>query len=336
MRDFLKPGKLPAAFLQQLIQGLPTLDQSVVVPPGIGLDAAGLKIGERLIAVTTDPITLASANIATYSVAVNINDIACLGCRPRWYLATLLLPLGTRKQTVQKLWQELAVELKRYHLLAVGGHVEVTAVVKTPVLVGQLIGTAMRKKLLSPRDMRSGDQILLCRAAAIEGTALLAKERVKKIAKFFSQSAIKKMQNLLYKPGICIWSVVEKIANEKGLVALHDPTEGGIATALHELADAGGLGLEIDGDAIPFLEETLKLAQIFKFNPLGLLASGSVLMVARPGAVKNIIAKLSGEVVVKIGTVTKQCARSVYLQGQKKKLPRFDRDEIVRALQRKS
>lgn len=329
-RQILPKGKLKAKFLQQLIKALPTKDDSLIIPPGVGLDAAGLKISDKLLAITTDPITLANDKIGTYSVAINVNDVACLGCRPRWYSATLLLPVGTDVASVKKIWKGLILALKRYDIISIGGHIEVTDVVNQPTLVAQIIGESVTGKFLDSRKCKPGDKILLCMPVAIEGTALLAQEKAFELSKVFSKQEIKKMQNLLYSPGICIWPLVEKIVWQKGLVALHDPTEGGVATALHEFSDAANCGLNINGDSIPVLPETKKLMKLFDFDPLGLLASGSLLVACKPSAVKGIIKSIGDKYVSEIGEFTSHTSKNLYISGVKRDLPRYDKDEIVR------
>lgn len=328
-------GKLDHKFLQSLIGKLPPADKTLVIPPGVGLDAAGVKIGNQMVAITTDPITFTTDQIGTYSVAVNINDVACLGCKPHWYLATLLLPQGTSEATVKKIWGNLAAELKRYKIQAAGGHVEVTNSVSTPVIVGQMIGELLTAKFLTPLNAKAGDQILLWNPVAIEGIALLATELASYLTKFFSKQKIKAMQNLLHKPGICIWPFVEKIVKTPGLVALHDITEGGIATALHELADASKCGLKINAAAITVRQETQELARILKFNPLGLLASGSLLIVVKKKFVAKFLQtcemKFESTPVV-IGELTDNSPRLLQNAKEQSKLPRFDTDEVARIL----
>ncbi len=285
----LKLGKLPHEFLSKLLHQLPPHDADLIIPPGVGRDAAGLKIGDKLVAVTADPITLTVDHLAMYSVAVNVNDIACLGCRPKWYTGVLLLPPDTTEKQVEKIWSELMKELDRYNIQPIGGHVEVTETVNQPVLIGQMIGEMLGDSLLDPALAKSDDKILLWQKISIEGTALIAREKTSRLREKFSASEISHMQNLLFDPGICVWPFVEKLLPRDGVVALHDPTEGGLATALHEVSEASGCGVNIHYDSLPFLPETLLLAEHLKFNPLGLLASGCLLITCRPEAAEKLI-----------------------------------------------
>ncbi|MCX6375124.1 MAG: AIR synthase related protein, partial [Armatimonadetes bacterium] len=92
-------GKLPHHMLERLLSKVP-LDERVVVGPGIGIDAAVIEFGDRLLVAKTDPITFATDLIGWYAVKVNANDIACMGAAPRWFMAVLLLPPEASRQDV--------------------------------------------------------------------------------------------------------------------------------------------------------------------------------------------------------------------------------------------
>lgn len=318
MSIILPLGKLSADLLSELIPTLPINAPELIIPPGVGCDAAGLQIGSRRVAVTTDPITFATRHLAYYSVCTNINDVACMGCRPRWYSGALLLPPDSTEAKLREIWSELSATLKKYDLISIGGHVEVTASVNIPVLVGQVIGEAISHALLNPANAQPGDHILLWQSAGIEGTALLALELQDSLP--LSPEKLLAMQNLIHNPGICIWPFVEQLLPHPGVIALHDPTEGGVATALHELADAARCGLDIDISAIPILPETRELQTILNFDPLGLLASGALLVVCKPSATEELLRNF--KFLVKIGQLSADSGRG--------ELPRYAADEVIR------
>lgn len=322
-------GKLPSTLLAELIGTLPVTADELIIPPGIGCDSAGLQIGTQKIAVTTDPVTFATRHLATYSVCISINDVACLGCRPRWYSGTLLLPPKISEAELRRIWLELGNTLRKYDMVSIGGHAEVTTSVNIPIIVGQVIGEVIGNHLLNPADACPGDQILLWQGAAIEGTALLATERAQDLKQLLPKEEVIAMQQLLYSPGICVWPLVQQLLPDEGVVALHDPTEGGIATALHELADGTRCGIQVYADRIPILPATLKLAQLFKVDPLGLLASGSLLIVCRPDSVNRICEKFGA---AHIGELVNNPKRIKISKNSGSILPRYDTDEVIRAL----
>jgi hydrogenase expression/formation protein HypE len=328
----LPTGKISSHLLRELIDTLPLNDPDLIVPPGIGQDAAGIQIGSQLVAVTTDPITFTKQRIGTYCVAVNINDLACLGCKPRWFTANLLLPPNTTETQLRQIWQELSEQLQKYQVTPIGGHTEVTDSVSAPILVGQMMGYPISDNLLNPQNAQPGDKILLWQPAAIEATALIAQEKAKQLEKYFSAAEIKTMQTLIDEPGICVLPLVEKMLPCEGIVALHDPTEGGLATALHELADAAKCGLVIKAEKLPIREDTQKLAEIFQVNPLGLLASGSLLILCRKEAELQILEKLRDEPIYSMGELTQNKDRLMHYSQKSLPLPRFDTDEIIKII----
>src|SRR5712692_469565 len=97
------PGKLPPDLLAALLASAETDDPRVLVWPQVGMDAAVLDFGERLLVVKSDPITFVAEEIGWYCVQVNANDLAVMGATPRWFLATLLLPEGITEDGVQEI-----------------------------------------------------------------------------------------------------------------------------------------------------------------------------------------------------------------------------------------
>src|ERR671922_1169758 len=91
----LRPGKLPPELLQRLLATYTKADPRVIVGAAVGEDAAVIDMGDRYVIATADPITFATDAIGYYAVIVNANDIATRGGRPKWFLATLLLPERT-------------------------------------------------------------------------------------------------------------------------------------------------------------------------------------------------------------------------------------------------
>lgn len=121
--------------------------------------------------------------------------------------------------------------------------------------------------------------MLLTKGIAIEGTSVIYQEKSGELKEQFSDKMLSRMKNLIYSPGI---SVVKEalLASKTGKVHLmHDPTEGGLKTGLWEMAHASGVGMKIEKKKIPILEETEAVCKLYGLDPLGLLASGALLLV---------------------------------------------------------
>jgi hydrogenase maturation factor len=326
-------GKLPAEHLARLLGRYAPSDPRIVLGPGVGRDAAVISFGDRYLVAKTDPITFASDEIGWYAVHVNANDIACTGATVRWFLATLLLPEGQADEAlVDTILGQITDACEELGVALTGGHTEITYGIDRPIVIGCMLGEVAPQDLVRPDMARPGDALLVTKGIAVEGTAIIAREKSDELADL-DEPLLERCRDFLYDPGI---SVVQDaaVATAAGEVrAMHDPTEGGLATGLWELAEAAGVGLEIDEDAIPILPETRTLCAPLGLDPLGLIASGTLLMAVAPGDAPAIIAALDGNGIAatEIGRVIER-ERGIRLQRQagERALPHFERDEIVR------
>jgi hydrogenase expression/formation protein HypE len=322
-------GKLPADVLAQLLERIRPTDPRVVVGPGIGLDAAVLDMGERLLVAKSDPITFATDSIGWYAVQVNANDIATTGAAPRWFLATVLLPPSRADAALaEEILTQIHDACTAMSVSLVGGHTEITHGLGRPIVVGAMLGEVTRDKLVTPAGARPGDVLLLTKGIAIEGTAIIAREQ-----DLQGFGDLERCRNFLIEPGI---SVVRDaaIAVSAGCVhAMHDPTEGGLATGLHEMAQASNVGMVIEAAAVPIYPETLAVCRAMKLNPWGLIASGALLLAVERQDAGDIVRALEAHDIraALIGYVTEgQVLVRDDANGGIHELPRFERDEIAR------
>ncbi|MGB9586633.1 MAG: AIR synthase family protein [Armatimonadota bacterium] len=326
-------GKLPHQLLAEMLARL-RLDDRVLVGPSIGIDATVIEFGERLLVVKTDPVTFATDLIGWYAVNVNANDLAVMGADPKWMMVTLLLPASTSEKQISVLFDQLTAACAELDISLVGGHTEITYDLHRPIVVGCMLGETTHTRLVTASGARLGDDLILTKAIALEGTALIAREaRDLLIQKGISCELIDRAANFLFDPGISVLRDA-KVAQTAGHVtAMHDPTEGGLATGLMEIAQASGLGLEIDSDAIPIFPETREICRAFSLDALGLIASGSLLIASDPsdsslilGALNNagITARRIGRLMPRDYGLRMRSARGL------DDLPLFKRDELAR------
>jgi hydrogenase maturation factor len=334
----LLAGKLPTELLGRLITAYGTgPDPDVIVAPGVGRDAAAIAIDGQVLAVKSDPITFATVNAARYLVAVNANDVACIGATPRWMTVVGLFPAGKTTATdVETLFAELRDVCLEQGISLIGGHTEITAGIDHPLLIGTLLAQATRERLLEPGGAREGDEILVTKSVGLEGTALLASEKRAELLPVLGEERLREARKLLFRPGISIVADARAALDGEGVHALHDPTEGGIATGIWELAQVSGRGAEVDVAALPILPETRAICDHFGIDPLGLLGSGALLMAASPDATPGVMARLreSWIAVTRIGRIVGKDEGCVLVgaAGDRAPLPWFVSDEVTRVL----
>jgi hydrogenase maturation factor len=293
MHSPLPVGKLPQELLAAILSRAPIDDPRVILGPGIGLDCAVIDTGERLTVYKSDPITFATDQIGYYLVQVNANDIATTGAHPQWFLVTLLLPeKRTTAEQADTIMGQIHEACRNLGVTVVGGHTEITAGLTRPIAIGTMIGEVARDRLITPRGAQAGDRILLTKGVPIEATALLAREFPERLRGTLSENEIRQAQSYLFDPGIGVTADAREATSAGRVTAMHDPTEGGIVTALWELAEASQKTLRVDVRDIPIPDLARRVCEVFGVDPLAAIASGSLLITAPARDAKAIGAAL--------------------------------------------
>ena len=325
----LRAGKLSPELLKRIIERVPALDPRVLVGPAIGQDATVIEMADRYLVAKTDPITFATDEMGWYVVQVNANDLACLGAQPRWFMLTTLLPEGCDERLPELLADQVLGACAESGIAFVGGHTEVTLGLDRPLLCGTMLGEAARDSLVRPGCARDGDVLLLTKGVPLEGAAIIAREKESELlARGVDRDIVQRARMFLHQPGISIVREAQ-MAVRAGVRALHDPTEGGLATAVWELCEANGLGAQVRREAIPLLAEARTLCEAYALDPLGTIASGALLIAieaAKADTLRQAIQSVGIDCAV-IGMLV-DSKKGVRLDDEP--MPRFDADEITK------
>ena len=329
----LPPGKLPNDLLREYLNQFVFDDPSILINPGVGEDTAAINVAsEEVLVLKSDPITFATDSIGQYAVLINANDIATSGAKPRWLLTTLLFPCGVTPYEIRNVINELKAFCRQWDITLCGGHTEITDAVTRPVVTGMMAGTVARHNLIDKRNMALGDRVLLTKGVAVEGTAIIAREfgdRLKNLGMADSEIDVGRQ----FLTNISIIAEARIAAKSRTVSAMHDVTEGGLATAAEELSIAGGYRIKIDMDAIPVFAETRKVCRLLGIDPLGLIGSGSLLICCRQTGCDSLMSAIRGAGidVTCIGEVLEEGQGIVALKkAQPTPWPQFETDEITR------
>jgi len=285
MTDRLAAGKLPHALLERLI-GDYTGDHTglgasrLLVPPGLGEDAAVIDFGDRCLVVKTDPITFATDAIGWYAVHVNANDIAAMGAEPRFFLATIIIPEQTATpELIESIFRSIHEAADELGIIVCGGHTEITHGIDRPIVVGQMLGEVQRDRLVRSSGLIPGDVLLLTKGLAIEATAIIAREKRRDLLeRGMRPEQLDRCAAYLRDPGISVVADARTALEAGEVHAMHDPTEGGVATGLFELASASHVGLEVDEGALHISAESSRLCAEYNLDPFGVISSGALLI----------------------------------------------------------
>lgn len=335
MGEQLALGKIEAGLLDRLLRGL-AMDGRVTLGPGSGRDAAVIEMADRFLVVASDPISFAGERIGHYAVHVNANDVACLGAEPRWFLATILLPPDSDAAFVEAIFDDLRAACREVGASLVGGHTEVTTAVSRAVVAGTMVGEVGVEGLRLSTAAQPGDALIQVGAVAIEGVAVLAREAAPALrAAGLSDEEIASAASLLFDPGISVLAPARAAWQLPGIHSLHDPTEGGIATACWEVAEAAGLGLTVFEERVLLHPLTERVATALRLDWRGLLASGTLLVTVAGDAAEEALRQLDksgyeASIIGRMGAAGEPAI--IQARGESRALPRFARDEVARVL----
>jgi hydrogenase expression/formation protein HypE len=315
-----------------LLEKHATVDPQVIVGPQIGEDAAVIDLGEgteNYWVVAADPITFTTEEIGYYGVVVNLNDIATRGAIPRWFLATLLFPENGTFEEVENVFRQIGEACRRFHISLVGGHTEMTPGIDRVILSGQMIGEVKKNKLVRTSGAKVGDLLLLAKGICIEGTSILAREK--------GAELLERAKKFVFDPGIEILEAARLACDSASVHSMHDPTEGGLVNGIVEMALASDLEIQVDLRRVFVYDESRILCQHFGLDPLGVIASGALLLTISPADLSAVEAAFSKAAIPlkAIGEV-KQGPGRVLLKEEKgvRQLEPFPRDEILKIYER--
>ncbi len=278
----MKVGKIPENVLQRsVLKQIKTSRPEVLSGASIGEDCAAIALAEdEVFVLSTDPITGTVKDIGHLAIQITLNDLASAGAEPIGVMLTFLLPERLSEAKLRAMMEQAETEAHAANVQIMGGHTEVTRVVTQPVISVVGVGKVKRGQLISTAGARPGMDVIATKWIGLEGTSIIAKEKEEQLLSRYPKALVDEAKNfdrylsVLPEAGVAVKS---------GVGAMHDVTEGGIFGALWEMADAAGVGLEIDLKKIPIRQETVEVCEFFDINPYELISSGCMLMAAADG-----------------------------------------------------
>ncbi|MGI6205372.1 MAG: AIR synthase family protein [Anaerovoracaceae bacterium] len=319
----MRTGKLDNDTLERLVLNkIRYKREEVKVSPAVGEDCAVIDFGDYNCVMSTDPITASVKDIGRLAVNISCNDIASNGCQPLGIMLTVMLPPEITEEEMERIMQDAAVEAERNQVQIIGGHTEVTPVVKAPVISA----TAVARQPVSEgvyRTAAPGDYIIMTKAVGLEGSGIIASDREDECRKFLSSEEIAEAQSYLNETSVVREGV---LAGRAGAGPMHDVTEGGIAGAVWEITHIGGVGADIDFEKIPVRPVTAKICSHYGLDPYRLISSGCMLIIAEADVMEELEKSFSEEGIdyTVIGRIVPE------EQGMKIDPP--GRDELIKAL----
>ena len=227
----MKIGKIPESVLKRSVfKQIRTKRPEVLIGAGVGEDCAVMQLKENEVFVlSTDPITGTVKDLGSHSIHITANDLAASGAEPIGVKLTVMLPDTVEEPEVKKMMQEAEATCKKLNMEVLGGHTEITNVVRQPLISVTGVGKIKKSRVITTLQVQPEQDIVVTKWIGLEATTILAKEREEELRKRFSagivDTAIGFDQFLSVVPE-------SRIAMEHGVTAMHDITEGGVFGAL--------------------------------------------------------------------------------------------------------
>jgi len=324
--SILPEGKLNNNLLKKLFSDI---KNSSPKKPKIGEDSTEILIKDhKKILVSSDPITFETDDIGGNLIDICSNDIYASGGIPKWLLVTCLIPLNTSFEELRNRLSSLSNKANINGIDIVGGHTEVTSSVNKFIISGTIIGV-YNKNFNENEKIKPNQDIIIGGLVGIEGSKIICSNIQK------DEFLFKELETKCKDLSISVKKISESVLKSGGVIRMHDPTEGGIATAINEITEYGNVGSQIVFEKIKFVENFEKACEKLKINPLGVISSGCLIIISNSDNSNKIISDLNQNNIPSsiIGKTTKKEKGNIIINnGKPIKLGRFDQDEIIKIL----
>lgn len=339
----MKEGKLSWELLKNLVTKNGFQADGVIQGPKAGCDVAvfnyqlAIKQTQEFyqsqedvhVVYKTDPITFPTPNPGRYAVVVNSNDIVTSGALPYAFNPTIILPIGTTKEDIQKIQDDIDSECVKQKITILGGHTEISSSVNTPIVSGAMIGFVPADYYV-PRKIQEGDVMLCVGWCTKEGMGIIASEGYETLREIIGEKKLSRLIKLGEDISINDSALMINKKYQPGL--MHDATEGGILGAAYETIAVENYGLKLIKDAFPLTKETKEVCELLEVNPLKVISSGTLLVVSSPEKAKNILNESTSDIPIRVvGEIVSQ-KQGITLDG--KPLPPPQSDEVINALKK--
>lgn len=289
-------------------------------------DAAEVAVTGKRLAFSTDsfvvkPLFFPGGDIGKLAVCGTVNDIAMKGARPQFISLSFIIEEGLELSVLERIADSVRKASKAAGVRVVTGDIKVVEKGSCDKIfvntsgIGAIIGRGVKSKAAS------GDSIVINGPVADHGIAVLnAREKFGFISKIKSDC-----RNLNFD--------IEKCLKASSRISvMRDPTRGGLATTLNEIADASNLGIEIEESAVPVRPGVKKMCDILGFDPLYVANEGKFVCFVNEKDASGVKLAMGPDASI-IGRVSASHRKEVHLKtriGSKRILPMLESDQLPR------
>ena len=289
----LRLGKARENVLKRsVLKEIHTKRKEVLSGAGVGNDSAVISTDDGYYSVTVNPMLLDTKDDAYLSVINAVNNIAAKGADPVSVMLSVLLPESAEEADLKRIMREAEAACRDINIQISGGHTEVTKAVNREIITVTAAGNLNEKYITKLAGARPGDDIIVTKWIALEGTGIIARENKSALRDIFPGAFVEEACDMA---GGKYTSIAEEaaIVRDMDISAMHDMASGGVYAALWELAESSKVGLDVDLMKIPIRQETVEITEVYGVNPYEMHSGGSLIITAPNG--QDIVDALNRE-----------------------------------------
>ncbi len=295
-------GKIAAATFREVIAPrLGARRLEVVVGPRHGVDGAIIDLGAgQVMAITTDPFfvmpELGWERAAWFAVHIVASDAATSGLRPAYFAVDLNLPQSMTDDDLAGLWQAVHQACRDLGMAIVTGHTARYDGCGFPMLGGAtVVGLGAVDQYVTPAMARPGDVLIVTKGAAIETTGMFGAMFPARLTAELGRPTADAAAALFWQMSVVkdALTAVQVGVRGSGITAMHDATERGVWGGLVEIAEASGVGMIVDQNAILLRPEARAVCDHFAIDPFITSSEGTLLLTCRPNRTRTVIERLA-------------------------------------------
>jgi len=281
-------GRAMRALIQEVFaQGLDAPQDGVIGLEAMD-DGAAVRVGDRWLVITTDshviqPIVFPGGDIGRLAVSGTVNDLAMMGATEVLGLTcAVVVEEGTTRETLARIQASLRATCEEAGARILTGDTKVMGKGELDGVVLNTSGVALTDRVVRDCDLQPGDRLIVTGTVADHGFAVMAARHALQLEGDL-RSDVAPLNGL----------VREALrAGGEGVVALKDPTRGGLSSALHEMAEKSNVGILLDEPSVPMTAPVRAASEILGIDPLVVANEGKAVIGVRPEAVEAVLAAL--------------------------------------------
>jgi len=325
--DLPKIGKISPEIFEELIYPhLGAGNDGVLVRPQHGVDVGVVEIGDKAVAITTDPVFIVPEygweRAAWFATHILVSDAVTSGLAPRFLSIDLNLPMEMTKRQLEIVWKTIHAECEKLGISVVCGHTARYQNCHYPMVGGAtVIAVGEKDKYVTPKFAKRGDKIIITKGPAIEAAGILGAMFPELVDKTFGRDFTERAQRLFHKMSVVedAGAVVKVGVRDEGVSAMHDATECGIWGGLYELCQAANLGARVEKERIVIEDCVEEICCHFGIDPYSSISEGTLIVACREHRAREVVESLSRRSIKSsiVGELTEPGKGMILVQGGK-------------------